>query len=63
MKVIGYPSKGTDEIYEVINSNLLKMKVIKLRTLKNNNLVHSFLNSVSKEYQNQKEELKKGRFE
>ena len=37
MKVIGYPSKGTDEIYEVINSNLLKMKVIKLRTLKNNN--------------------------
>ena len=54
MESINYPSESTDEVFDSINSQILKMKVVKLKSLKFNTLINSFLNACCKEYQDSK---------
>lgn len=60
MTSINYPTKETFKTLERIKSSSLKLTIVKLKTIKNKkNLLHSFLNSVCKEYQNEKDEMKR----
>ena len=57
MSSVNYPSKETLETFDIINSASLKIKVVKLKTIRENrNLIHSFLTSVCKEYQDKREQ-------
>ena len=56
MSSINYPSKETNDHIEIINSAVLKSKVVKIKTIKNNrNLSHAFLNCCCMEYQNEED--------
>jgi len=60
MSSINYPSNGTNDNIEIINSNVLGKKVVKIKTIKDNrNLFHVFLNCSCREYQNEEDIDKK----
>ena len=63
MSSVNYPTDKSYENISIVNSEIIKAKMVKISTVDNNeNLIHSFLNSVYKTYQNEKELEKKNTF-